>query len=67
MNIKLQHLLPANSSNEAIYHIVKFVKDLALALEFTCFEQMLHHTSTCDYDPFSAAEEDKEVDNDPPF
>jgi hypothetical protein len=46
MNIKLEHLLPANLSDEAAFHIVKFVNDLALALESIYFEQMLHHTSS---------------------
>lgn len=66
MNIKLQHLLPANLSNETAFHIVKFVNDLALALESTYFEQMLHHTSTCEYDPFATEQEEKDKDE-PPF
>ncbi len=64
MNIKLQHLLPAQLSDEAAFHIVKFVRDLALALESIYFEQMLHHTSMCEYDPFSTK---GEKENEQPF
>jgi hypothetical protein len=64
MNIKLQHLLPANISDEAAFHIVKFVNDLALALESIYFEQMLHHSSRCEYASFT----DKEgEENEQPF
>ena len=66
MNIKLQHLLPANISNETVFHIVKFVNDLALALESTYFEQMLHHTSTCEYAPFAVNQKEEDKDE-PPF
>lgn len=64
MNIKLEHLLPANLSDEAAFHIVKFVNDLALALESIYFEQMLHHTSTCESNLFS---DDVEEEHGNPF
>lgn len=64
MNIKLEHLLPAKIPDEAAFHIVKFVNDLALALESIYFEQMLHHTSSCEYAPFT---EEEEEENEEPF
>lgn len=68
MNIQLQHLLPANLSDEAAFHIVKFVNDLALALESTYFEQMLHHTSTSEYISVSASKKKENPwENQPPF
>ena len=33
MKIDLDQLLSANISNEAAFHVVKFVRDLGLALE----------------------------------
>ena len=33
MKIDLQELLPAKISNEAAFHVVKFTRDLAIALE----------------------------------
>ena len=62
MNIKLQQLLPAELPDEAAFHLVKFVNDLALALESIYFKQMLHHTSKCEYNPFPV---DEESNNDP--
>lgn len=56
MNIDLEQLLPANVSNEAAFHVVKFVRDLGLALESIYFDHMLRHLSVCEQDPFSAAE-----------
>ena len=47
MNIQLQQLLPAEISDEAAFQLVLFVKDLAIALEASYFEKMLHHTTTC--------------------
>ena len=37
MKIDLDQLLPANISNEAAFHAVKFVRDLGLALESIYF------------------------------
>lgn len=64
MNIRLHELLSANISNEAAFHLVKFIRDLALALESNYFDQMLQHTSQCEYDPF---ESETEEDHGNPF
>ncbi len=53
MNIDLEQLLPAKISNEAAFHVVKFVRDLGLALESIYFDHMLQHLSICENDPFS--------------
>ena len=53
MKIQLQNLLPADVSSDVAFHLVKFVRDLGLALESVYFDQMLHHTSTCEHDPFA--------------
>lgn len=52
MKLPLQQLLPADISNETAFHLVQFVHGLALALESIYFDQMLAHTSECEYDPF---------------
>lgn len=62
MNINLHELLSANISNEAAFHVVKFVRDLALALESIYFDQMLQHTS--EHDLFQSESEDN---NENPF
>jgi hypothetical protein len=59
----LYELLPANISNEAAFHVVKFVRDLSLALESIYFDQMLQHASACEYEPFQSEQEEKA----PPF
>jgi hypothetical protein len=51
MKINLHQLLSANISNEAAFHLVQFVRDLALALETIYFEQMVHHQSLCKHHP----------------
>ena len=56
MKIDLNQLLPANISNEAAFHVVKFVRDLALALESIYFDHMLQHMSICEHDPFTEDE-----------
>jgi hypothetical protein len=58
MNMNLHELLPANLSNETAFHVVKFVRDLALALESIYFDKLLQHTSECDHDPFQSESED---------
>lgn len=63
MKINLQQLLPANLSDETAFHLVKFSRDLALALETIYFDQMLHHTSRCGHDPFFS--ESKENSDNP--
>ncbi|MCX7116384.1 MAG: hypothetical protein NTW94_00430 [Legionellales bacterium] len=60
MKIDLDQLLPANISNEAAFHVVKFVRDLALALEFIYFDHMLQHLGMCEDNPF--AEDEYECD-----
>ena len=52
MNIKLKQLLPTNPSSETAFHLAKFINDLARALDSIYFDQMIHYTSTCEYDPF---------------
>ncbi len=52
MKLPLQQLLPADISNEAAFHLVKFVHGLSLALESIYFDQMLLHTCECEHDPF---------------
>jgi len=54
MKLSLQQLLPADISNETAFHLVKFVHGLSLALESIYFDQMLIHTSECEYNPFQA-------------
>lgn len=56
MKIDLEQLLPANISSEAAFHVVKFVRDLGLALESIYFDHMLQHVSICEHDPFSEDE-----------
>lgn len=63
MKIDLDQLLPANISNEAAFHVVKFVRDLALALETIYFDHMLEHLSICEHNPFA----EDEYDRDDPF
>jgi len=58
INMNLHELLSANISNEAAFHVVKFVRSLALALESIYFDQMLQHTSECEQDPFQSESED---------
>ena len=53
MKIDFDQLLPANISNEAAFHVVKFVRDLGLALESIYFDHMLQHMSICEHDPFA--------------
>ena len=64
MKIDLHQLLSANISNEAAFHLVQFVRNLALALETTYFDQMLHHQSICEHNPF---ETDPEENTNTPF
>jgi hypothetical protein len=45
MKINLHQLLSANISDEAAFHLVQFVRNLALALETSYFDQILHHQS----------------------
>jgi hypothetical protein len=59
MKINLDQLLPANISNEAAFHVVKFVRDLSLALESIYFDHMLQHLSLCEHDPFAEDECDE--------
>ncbi len=64
MKIDLHQLLSTNLSDEAAFHLVKFVRDLALALETIYFDQMLHHMSICEHDPFGCGQEEN---TDTPF
>ena len=64
MNIQLQQFLPAQISDEAAFQLVQVVKGLAIALEANYFEQILHHTSTGGYAPFSRKEREE---NEQPF
>lgn len=64
MKIDLHQLLSADLSDEAAFHLVKFAHSLALALESIYFDQMLHHTSVRDQDPFY---HEAEGNNDNPF
>ena len=59
MKIDLQELLPAKISNEAAFHVVKFTRDLAIALESIYFDHMLQHLSICERDPFPTEEHDE--------
>ena len=58
MKIDLQELLPANISSEAAFHVVKFTRDLGLALEAVYFEKMLEYSSICEHDLFGTDEQD---------
>lgn len=64
MKIDLHQLLSANITDEAAFHLVKFVRDLALALETIYFDQMLHHQSVCEHNPFGC---EPEENTDTPF
>jgi len=64
MKINLHQLLSVEISDEAAFHLVTFVRSLGLALESIYFDQMLHHLSMCEHDPFQS--ESDEV-NDNPF
>jgi hypothetical protein len=64
IHIQLQQFLPAQISDEAAFQLVQVVKGLAIALEANYFEQMLHHTGTCEYAKFSNKEEEE---NEQPF
>lgn len=46
MKITLQELLPDNVSDEAAFHIAKFVHGLSLALESMYFDRMLAHSTS---------------------
>ncbi len=59
MKIPLQQLLPADISNETVFHLVKFIHGLSLALESIYFDQMLVHTSECEQDPFPETNSDR--------
>lgn len=43
-NINLTDLLPKNISNEAAYHLVNFMTDLALVIQGHYFSQLMHFT-----------------------
>jgi hypothetical protein len=43
MDTKLIDLLPENISNEAAYHLVNFMMELALALESHYFIQLMRY------------------------
>lgn len=47
MKITLQELLPETISDEAAFHIAKFVHGLSLALESMYFDRMIAHGSSC--------------------
>ena len=64
MKIDLHQLLSANISDEAAFHLVQFVRNLALALETTYFDHMLHHQSTCEHNPLGC---DPQENTDNPF
>jgi hypothetical protein len=64
MNINLHELLPANISNEAAFHVVKFVRDLAIALESIYFDHLLQHQTVSEHDPFCS---ELENNNENPF
>lgn len=64
MNINLHELLPASISNEAAFHVVKFVRALAIALESIYFDHMLQHQSTGEHAPICR---DIEDNNENPF
>ncbi len=48
MKVTLQELLPENISDEAAFHIAKFVHGLSLALESMYFDRMLAHSTSCE-------------------
>ena len=48
MKVTLQELLPGNISDEAAFHIAKFVHGLSLALESMYFDRMLAHSTSCE-------------------
>jgi len=60
MKLSLQQLLPADISDEAAFHLVKFVHGLSLALESIYFDQMLSHTSEFEHNLF-AEKSDEDV------
>lgn len=62
MKLSLKQLLPADMSNEAAFHLVKFVHGLSLALESIYFDQMLLHTCECEHNPFPEIMDDKNGD-----
>lgn len=47
MKITLQELLPDHISDEAAFHIAKFVHGLSLALESMYFDRMIAHSTSC--------------------
>ena len=47
MKITLQELLPETISDEAAFHIAKFVHGLSLALESMYFDRMISHSTSC--------------------
>lgn len=57
MKINLEELLPANISDEAAFHVVKFIRDLGMALESVYFDHMMQHFGICEHDPFSVGDE----------
>ena len=58
MKIDLHQLLSANISDEAAFHLVQFVRNLALALETNYFDQMLHHQSFSKHNPLGCGSEE---------
>jgi hypothetical protein len=47
MKISLQELFPETISDEAAFHIAKFVHGLSLALESMYFDRMIAHSTSC--------------------
>lgn len=64
MKINLHQLLSADITDETAFHLVKFVRDLGLALESIYFDQMLRHGSICEQEPFQSESTER---NDNPF
>lgn len=58
MKISLQQLLPTDISNEAVFHLIQFLRGLSFALESIYFDQMLTRPGECEYDAFPWKKED---------
>lgn len=58
MKFTLNQLIASEISNETAFQLVKFTRDLSLALESMYFDQILHHTSVCEHDPFATGTEE---------
>lgn len=68
MSIDIRELFPDDLSDEAVYHLVNFFYDFALAFESIHLGKVLHYQKTLASENFGPAPVDENTDiPDPPF